>query len=69
MITNDDIKALVTYFDSLSSVPTGLEVIVEKLECMDDINDKDARIRELMINPTPTPTPSPTPTPTPTLTP
>ena len=48
MITNEDIKALVTYFNSLTAVPSGLETIVAKLNCMDEINDQDAILRSLM---------------------
>ena len=48
MITNEDIKALVTYFNALTTVPTGLETIVAKLNCMDEINDQDAELRRLM---------------------
>ena len=48
MITNEDIKALVTYFNSLTAVPSGLETIVAKLKCMNIINDQDAELRSLM---------------------
>ena len=48
MITKEDIKALTTYFNSLQEVPSTLETIVAKLNCMDTINDQDAILMSLV---------------------
>ena len=47
MITKEDVKALVTYFQSLTSVPEELTKVVSKLECLDTINDAQASLIEL----------------------
>ena len=48
MITKDDINKLDLYFKSLETVPTGLEVIVQKIDKANIINKADAELLELM---------------------
>lgn len=51
MITKEDINALDIYFKSLPTVPTGLEIIVQKIDKANIINKADAELLALM-NPT-----------------
>lgn len=48
MITKDDINKLDLYFKSLEEVPTGLEIIVQKIDKANIINKADAELLELM---------------------
>ena len=48
MITKDDINKLDLYFKSLEKVPTGLEIIVQKIDKANIINKADAELLELM---------------------
>lgn len=48
MITKEDINALDIYFKSLQTVPTGLEIIVQKIDKANIINKADAELLELM---------------------
>ena len=48
MITKEDINALDVYFKSLQQVPTGLEIIVQKIDKANIINKADAELLALM---------------------
>lgn len=50
MITKEDINKLDLYFKSLETVPTGLEIVVQKIDKANIINKADAELLELMKN-------------------
>lgn len=48
MISKEDINKLDLYFKSLETVPTGLEIVVQKIDKANIINKADAELLELM---------------------
>ena len=48
MISKEDISLLVEYFETLTTVPTGLETTVLKLTHIDNINKEQDALMELV---------------------
>lgn len=48
MISKEDIKALDTYFKSLTTIPSGLEIVVQKIDKANIINTAQDELIALM---------------------